>query len=324
MKAAFAVLSTTLSIIMCGLMLFSPSPKVQPVAFVRQPIKNQVEMPVLPDHRLNYLASNTAPIEDRGAEFIRYLAPSLRIEVQGGSGSGTIVYFNPEDGYAYMQSCGHLWTGEMTAEEGRRKNVTCTVTTWYKNSIKLDKPQSYKAEVLWYAFVRGRDSSLLRFKPDWQPDYFPIAPADYPITKDMKLHSLGCDGGREVAHYEVTVIGEDPAQEVRFSGPNLVMMETAYNDLVTKDNSPRPGRSGGGLLTTDGYYVAICWGTTNIRGNGLGLFTPLSTVRMMNEKNGYGWLNEVGSSPARKIPIFDRNGQQRDYPKDYIPLPNGR
>jgi hypothetical protein len=67
--------------------------------------------------------------------------------------------------------------------------------------------------------------------------------------------------------------------------------------------------------------VGICWGTTDIEGNGNGLFTPLNTIRELNERNGFGWLNDAGISWARQIPIIDRNNPQGTYPPDYIPLP---
>lgn len=275
-------------------------------------------MPIDSDPIFAMYGSTLAPNEQRGEEFRRYLAVSMKISVSGGSGSGTVVFFDAKDGYAYMQTCGHLWAkGKATPEEAKQRGMKCEVITWYQNEKKLDTPKKYQAEVLWYYNIRGTDSALIRFKPDYVPNYFPIAPANYPVTKGLRLHSVGCDGGREVAHYDVEVVGE---RSIGSFGPKGDTF-----DLITKDNSPRPGRSGGGLLTTDGWYVGICWGTSDTSGNGIGLFTPLKTVREMNEKNGYGWLNNIDTSAAaRRIPIIDRNSPQRNYPNDYIPLPGGK
>jgi hypothetical protein len=268
-------------------------------------------MPVLPNHPLASFATRIAPVPQRGSEIKKWLAPSLKIHVSNATGSGTIVYFNPEDGYAYVQSCGHLWSGTMSADEGKKRKITCQVESWYHNTDKLPTSKKYTADVLWYCNERGYDSSLSRFKPDWQPEYFPLVGKDYVYKTDEMFHSCGCDHGTEVAHYEVTMIR---LQEV---GKNS-------NDVVTKGNSPRPGRSGGGLFNDEGFFIGICWGTSNRDGSGIGLFTPIQAIHKMNEVNGYGWLNEVGQSLARKIPILDRNGQQRKYPQDYIPLPGGR
>ena len=273
--------------------------------------RHQIDnMPLVEDDPYAAIAYGGAPEEQRGPEVRKWLAPGLKIRVSGASGSGTIVYYNPEDGYAYVQSCGHLWNGNMSAEEGLRKKLTCKVITWYHNEEKLSGEREYPAEVLYYSNDRGRDVSLLRFRPDWKPNYFPIAPEDYRFREGMHFHSVGCDGGREIAHYDVIYVG------MKDGGGS------EWPDLVTTKNSPRPGRSGGGLTSSDGYYVGICWGTSDFNGGGNGFFTPLKTIRHYNERNGYGWLNDIGHSLARKIPIMDRNNPQGSYPRDYIPLPN--
>lgn len=252
-----------------------------------------------------------APQEQRGEAVRKWLMPGLKISCSNCSGSGTIVFYDPDSGWAYVQSCGHLWEGNMTAEEGESKNITCKVITWYHNMEKLDSPKTYSAQVIYYSNTRGQDCSLLRFRPDWEPEYYPIAPAGYTVSPGTQLHSVGCDGGREIACYNVRVEG--------LSGGS-------WPDLVTVENSPRPGRSGGGLTSNDGYYVGICWGTSSYSGDGSGYFTPLKTFRYFNEQNGYGWLNDVGvqDSLARQIPIVDRNNPQGRYPKNYIPLPGDR
>ena len=271
-------------------------------------VKSIDNMPLVQDDPFAYLAYGYMPIEQRDAQYKKWLAAGIKISVSGASGSGTIVYHNETDGYAYIQSCGHLWDGNMTAEEGKKRKLSCKIITWYHNDIKLQSPKTYPAEVLFYSNSRGRDCSLLRFKPDWNPEYFPIAPEDYEFSENERFHSVGCDGGNEVAHYEVRYVG---------------MRGEEWPDLVTTENSPRPGRSGGGLMS-ESFYVGICWGTSAFDGSGNGFFTPLKTVREYNKMNGYEWLNEVGYSLARQIPIIDRNGPQGKHPKDYIPLPMGK
>lgn len=263
---------------------------------------NPVEMPLVLDDPFAAMAHGGIPQEQRDEKFRKWLSVSLKISVTNASGSGTIIYYDENDGWAYVQSCGHLWTGTMTAEQGKKKNLRCRVVTWYHNDSKLDTTKSYEAEVLYYSNVTGKDVSLLKFKPDWRPNYFPIAPEDFPIAEGTRLHSLGCDGGGEVAHYDVRVIGR------------------RGNDLVTTENSPRPGRSGGGLMT-DEYYVGICWGTSDRSGNGNGYFTPLGTLRHYNQINGFGWLNNVQGNLARRIPIIDHNNPPKKLPNDFIPLP---
>ncbi len=309
MRKPLAILAVVFSILMCIVAFVKFDLNSHQVAYdlTLNPID---KMPLVEDDPFAAIANGMEPIEQRDPEFRRWLSLGLKIKVAGASGSGTIIYFNPDDGYAYMQSCGHLWDGNMTAEQGKQKKITCQVMTWYHNSTKLDAPREYAAEVLYYSNSKGRDISLLRFKPDWVPEFLPIAPEDFEYKKDMRLHSVGCDSGKEVAHYDVRYVG------MRDVG-------SGWLDLVTTENSPRPGRSGGGL-STDNYYVGICWGTTSYDGSGNGMFTPLSTIRQYNKQNGFGWLNDIGQNWAQMIPIRDRNNPQKTYPPDYIPLPQHR
>jgi len=244
------------------------------------------------------------PIEQRGAEFRKYLSVSVRINANGSSGSGTIVYHDKEKGWAYVASCGHLWNGSRSAAELERRPVKVSVTAWYHNTQKLNSKKTYDAQVVFWSNRRGYDSSLLKFKPDWAPNYFPIAPKDYRVTEGSRQHSLGCDGAREVAHYNVEIVG------------------LRGMDLTTKLNSPRPGRSGGGLLSADGYYIGTCWGTSALDGSGVGYFTPLSSIRKVYRDNGYEWLlNISGGVLARKIPIYDWDFPSRKYKDSFIPVP---
>lgn len=247
--------------------------------------------------------SGEAPIEQRGPQWAKYLAASVKIQCPDCSGSGTIIYYDEKTNTAWVATCGHLWNGHMNGDEGRQRNVACKVVTWYHNEQKLAEPKSYPARVHFYMSGGGGDTGLVSFQPDWKPEYFPIAPLDYKIEPGTRLHSCGCDGGREVAHYDVRVTG--------YSG----------NNLNTVENSPRPGRSGGGLMSDDGYYVATCWGTSSYSGNGEGYFTRLSLIHSMWNQFGYGFLLNIEPALARKIPVIDRNSPQGNYPKEYILLP---
>jgi hypothetical protein len=251
----------------------------------------------------NVSISAFLPNEQRGKEFRKYLAASVRININGAAGSGTICHYDPENNWAYVLSCGHLLDGTKTYKESdpRRK---CKITTWYNNDIKLSEPKTCDGEVLFWSNVRGRDCSLLRFKPDWKPDYFPIASVDFPISKNTQLNSLGCDEAGEVARYEVE------------------LLEITDFDLVTKKNSPRPGRSGGGLVTNSGWIVGICWGTTDVSsGDGVGYFTPLKSIHDVLNKNNHGWILKQGGYALRNIPIYDWTDPDNKLNWEYIPVP---
>lgn len=265
-------------------------------------------MPIL-EERIPVGLQENEPIANRGPEYRKFLAASVKIDVGMGSGSGTIVYYDKVKNLAYVASCGHLWEpGIMNVEQGKQRKIKCNIIVWYHNNVKLDEPKIYPADVVFYSYVDGQDTSLVVFKPDWEPEYFSIAPRNYRYQINKMYHSCGSDGGSEVAHYDVQFLG------------------LVNGDIVTFKNSPRPGRSGGGLMDDKGYYIGTCWGTQFRDGSGKGYFTPLSAIhRFWSEQNGYEFLlrQKPPTNYAQKLPIKDKNSLQQNYTKDYILLPGG-
>jgi hypothetical protein len=262
-------------------------------------------MPILePDHFGN---DNPVPIEKRGLEYRKYLAPSVKILVPMASGSGTIIHHDKNKNIAYVATCGHLWTeGIMGVEEGKKRNIKCKIIVWYHNDRKLDSPKSYDANLIFYSHLEGQDTGLVTFVPDWEPNVFPIGPKEYKYNKGQFAHSVGCDRGTEVAHYDVEMIG--------IEGDNL----------ITKRNSPRPGRSGGGLMDDNGFYIGTCWATQYPDGTGKGFFTPLFIIhKFWSKQKGYEFLLEqkdvIGT--AKEIKIKDRTNSNEAFKPDYILLP---
>lgn len=270
---------------------------------IRHPIDKMILMPSVPIFGEEDLYG--MPIEERGEEYKKYLAASVQIKTQSGggvvAGSGTIIYYNKKENIAYVATCGHLWNeGEMTTKQGKIKKMKCKVIVWYHNEIKLKEPIEYNADVIFYSYLRGCDTALVTFKPDWNPDYYPIALKNYEYIKGKKVHSLGCDGGKEVAHYNVEILG------------------IRGKDLITLQNSPRPGRSGGGLMD-ESLYIGTCWGTSAFDGTGQGYFTPLSVIHDCWTKNEFDWLLKVNK---KKIKIFNRNTNKEElFDEDYILTP---
>lgn len=262
-------------------------------------------MPIL--ERGNYGANAKTPVPQRGAEFRRFLAPSCKISVGNGSGSGTIIHYDESKNLAYVATCGHLWQeGIVDQERAKRMNIKCKVIFWYHNDQRLDAPKQYDATVAFYSYVRGQDTALVTFKPDWKPSVFPLAQKDYKYPKGQHAHSVGCDAGSEVAHYDIEMIGLE------------------WGDLVTIGNSPRPGRSGGGLMDDNGQYIGTCWGTQYVDGSGKGFFTPMEVIHKFwaNQKD-YAFLLEQKSSGGFRynLKIVDHSGSKDSFLPEYILLP---
>ena len=246
------------------------------------------------------------PNAKRDASVTYYLQSSVRIKQNGYvKGSGTICYYDEQTGEAWVISAGHLWRGN---KEPGSPPEEAVVELFYKNDKRLSHPKSFKAEIICYS-NNEVDIAFLKFRPDWVPQhYFTIAPKDYLLKKNDKYESTGCDRAEIPASYTITII------EGERRGP----------DLITKDNSPRPGRSGGGLLTTNGLLIGICWGTTERDGSGYGYFVPLRKIHSYTSKHKeIAWLLKVPqySYIINMIPIVESNGIQRQVPDRYIPVP---
>jgi hypothetical protein len=307
-KKLFLVLFISL----CSSSLIISQESIQMKQFVeRDPLDN---MPILEKNKFGVV--NPAPIPKRGPEYRRFLSPSVKISVGNASGSGTIVHYDSEKNLAYVATCGHLWEpGIMSVEQGKKAKKKCKIIVWYHNETKLDAPKTYDADVIFYSYLTGQDTGLVTFKPDWQPNYFPFGPSDYEYRSGQQAHSCGCDSGSEVAHYDVTMV-----QLQKFEIEEL-RLETV--DLVTEKNSPRPGRSGGGLMDDEGLYIGTCWGTQYRDGTGKGYFTPLPVIhRFWKQQKDYAFLLEKKtiSGMAKQIPIKDRSGNSR-FGADYIIMP---
>jgi hypothetical protein len=252
---------------------------------------------------------SSSPIEQRDEEYRKFLAPSVKIfvpdsENKGSSGSGTIIYYDSDKKLAYVASCGHLWPrGTMSVNQESYFNKNCKIIVWYKNNKKLEKSETFDATLLFYSYLPGQDTSLIVFTPNWEPKYFPIGPENYIYETGRHVHSTGSDLSQETAHYDVSIVGSNGS------------------DLVTQFNSPRPGRSGGGLMDDDDYYIGTCWGTEFVNGSGKGFFTPLSSIhKFWRKQNGYSFLLE--QNLARQIVIIDKNYPQKHYPTSYILMPS--
>ncbi len=271
----------------CSLMVFA----------LNEPIK-PAPMP-LHEGNLKFPAGGTAAPQPQRDESVRkWLIPSVRIRVPGAAGSGTICHYDRSNNTAYVISCAHLF---------KRGDNDATIEVFYKNEQKLDTPAKYKANVISFKVgYYADDISFMSFQPDWVPQtWFPIAPVDHPIANDTQYFSCGCDGAGEVACYFVKPQGIDGSF------------------LATRENSPRPGRSGGGLMDKDGWYVGICVRTSDVSGNGTGYFVHLKTIHNYCKQNNLEFLLKVNrpNDLLRMIPIVDRNGPQGSYPPDYIPVP---
>ena len=266
--------------------------------------KHQITEPKpIPVILLPYHETETRPgWEERGEEWVQWLAVGVRFP----NGSGTICYYDPDTSYAYVISAGHLFSArELRYDPDRRARMT-EIDVFYHNEKKLDKPRSYPCEILCYQnFSDGMwDVALCRFKPDWEIKWYaPIAAKDYKLEKGKYYHSTGCDGLTPVAHYLVKYVEERDRGSV--------------TEIVTVENGPRGGRSGGGVMTDDNQLVFIC-----SRGNSHAYWTSLQQIhKFLEMEKEFEFLLHVADNVAGAIPVEDVENPNHKFPDGYVPLP---
>ncbi len=236
--------------------------------------------------------------EERGHEFIKWNATGVRI----GGASGTMAYYDKKENWMYIISCGHMfgWTGRYGADYYKRNPAHYMIDVFYQNDVRLPQPKQYKAQLLCFVWIDSvHDVSLLRFRPDWNnPRVSHVVPKDYK-GGDKFYHSIGCDGRTEVAHYLVN-------HHTRRESHGVI-------EIITNQNAPRGGRSGGGLFNDKGELLGIC-----SRGGGpYGYFSDWSQIHNFLTEEGYGFVLKSRQS----IPILDRNNPQGQYDDDYEAFP---
>jgi len=279
---------------------FIPSP-VAPDDVAPMPL-----VPRLPDN--DPIVRQATPVAQRDDKYSWYLSATVAIRTSKGMSSGTIIYYDSTTSDAYVTSCGHLWEGSKSAAQLVQQPEYCYVEVFY-NQTKLIKKKRYTGIILFRNFVWGEDVSLIKFTADWRPNTFSIAPLTYPVQPGAAYHSCGCDYDSEAAHYGVEVTSRE-------SG----------GMLVTQYNSPRPGRSGGGLLTSDGYYIGTCSASDDQEGRGVGhgFFTPLRGIHAVYSRNGYDWLLKQPPHLPSQILIRDFTNPGRQPERDLLPFPRLR
>lgn len=202
------------------------------------------------------LAQPAAPIPEFQA--------SVRVNYPYAS-SGTVFKVTPNDkGYtSYILSTGHM-----------KKREDPQIEFFFMDGEKLDEPLVVKGNIIFLVenSFKGCDFSVIEVRTKGKPAFIPIAKKD--AKEKDKCLSIGCDSASVPKCYSCTVL-------------NLEKL-----DYILENDSPKAGRSGGGLFLKH-EIVGVCWGCRtwgNEERNGL--FTRASVVRNLLMTAGYEYLLE--------------------------------
>tara|TARA_Y100000034_G_scaffold136971_1_gene217772 strand:- start:10245 stop:11177 length:933 start_codon:yes stop_codon:yes gene_type:complete len=255
------------------------------------------------DHYGQYVLSPQKPERERRDQGVDpFLKVSVGAEIPH-SCSGTLIYYS-DDGYAYVIGCGHCH-GSVGSK--------VRIITYFVG----DTRETRKFDGVVVAISQKEDLCIMKFKPDFEPNWVPIGQKDSPFfkpsgaPKGQRIVVTGRDAGLPSGN-------RDPAAYEAF------IRET--NDdwyLRSRQSQSRGGRSGGGVMTEDcRWLIGVNHGRgSTVRGIGHGLWAPLHRIHRFLEANQLEWLLDVQSG-ARTIPIVDHEGG-RSFDRLYIPLPIG-
>jgi hypothetical protein len=203
------------------------------------------------------------------------VASSVRIRVDDPAGrsfgTGTIV--DSRSGEALIITCGHLFR-----DSKGQGPVTVDLFTAGPNGARTIGQIS--GQVISYNL--DRDIGLVSIKPGHPVRVAKIAPAQLTVQRGDHVTSVGCDHGGDP-----TALASWVTATNRYKGaPN-----------IESNGAPAEGRSGGGLFTTDGTLVGICF-AADYEGNE-GLYKSLDTIHDELDRVGLSFVYQVGPANVR-------------------------
>ena len=214
-------------------------------------------------------------ISSRDPQAADLVASSVRIRVDDAAGrsfgSGTII--DARSGEALIITCGHLFR-----DSKGQGPVTVDLFTAGPDGAKTIGQVS--GQVI--SFNLDRDIGLVSIRPGRPVRVAPIAQAEMTMQRGDHVTSVGCDHGKDP-----TALASWVTATNRYKGsPN-----------IEANGAPVEGRSGGGLFSSDGKLVGICF-AADYEGNE-GLYTALETIHDELDRVG---LTDIYRGPGSASP----------------------
>jgi hypothetical protein len=129
-------------------------------------------------------------------------------------------------------------------------------------------------EVIDYDFTS--DVGLIRIRPGRELAASKVVPPRWRPMKGMKMYAVGCSHGQDATAWDTTILD-----------PRVGMRNTATNQsfaMIKCAHQPKPGRTGGGLYTTDGYVAGVCaFADPNEH---VGLYAVPEAIHRLLDRNG--------------------------------------
>jgi thiol-disulfide isomerase/thioredoxin len=205
------------------------------------------------------------------------VASSVRIRVDDPAGRsfGTGTIIDSRSGEALIITCGHLFR-----DSNGKGPVTVDLFTAGPNGARTIGQVTGKV----ISFNLDRDIGLVSIRPGRTVRVVPIAQSQMTMQRGDHVMSVGCDHGKDP-----TALASWITATNRYKGsPN-----------IEANGAPTEGRSGGGLFSSDGKLVGICF-AADYQGNE-GLYTAIETIHDELDRVGLSdiYRGTVGAGPAK-------------------------
>lgn len=224
-------------------------------------------------------AETVAPQE--GADRVMPWQSLARIRVSsptaGGDGSGVIIYSNSEE--TIVLTAAHLLPDDATKVivdffDGvliREQKVGPGTVAYERSAVGT-----------FFEIDRQSDLALVRTKPGVILPASPVVALGWKFSPKEQMLAAGCDLGVKPSIFS-THIRRLIFRDV--DRPDMFLSE--YSAYVA-DYAPKPGRSGGGLFTLNGYLVGVCQFTEP--GENMGWYSSNGLLRRFLLNSYYAFL----------------------------------
>ena len=143
-----------------------------------------------------------------------------------------------------------------------------------------------------YGYDLAADLAVLLVKTDRRLPASPLVPRNWKPSSGMKMYSVGCSNGSDATAWDTTLLD----MIARYSRSGDGLSPAVGTNLMKCTHEPKPGRSGGGLYTTDGYLAGVC--NYADPAEHVGLYAPPEEIRRFLTNQGLGIVHE-GVDPTR-------------------------
>lgn len=206
------------------------------------------------------------------------------------NGSGTVIYSNGEE--ALILTCAHIFEVEKNNRAKptpERYPYPITVDLFDgqlhgKTRQQVHMVESLKGEVLDFDFAR--DVGLMKIRPNRKIPAARLVPPEWRPRPGTEMITVGCSEGADATAWSTEIL----PTRMNFQ------VNPAYEGMVCRF-APKQGRSGGGIFTRDGYYLA---GVCNFQEpiGQVGLYAVPDSVYKLLDRNQLAALYQQPSAPA--------------------------